>query len=239
MEVRGQASRCLQLNGIRDGLSAGGIRGAVEADDLAVEHRVVDDVAHEARVLGGVAEAGRVRHLLLQDVAGLPRQAGEHRRLEGSGAIVMTRIALSAKSRAADKVSPAMPALLAAYAAWPIWPSKAAMLAVLTMTPRSPSSGSLSSMAAAARRSTLNEPTRLMSTTVLNVSSASGPWRADDPTQRSDPGTVDGDADLADRLGAVDRRLHLRLVADIGGTKAACPHAELLDERRARGSRGR
>src|SRR6478736_8369833 len=51
------------------------------------------------------------------------------------------------------------------------------MLAVLTMTPRSPSTGSLPSIAAAARRSTLNEPTRLMSMTVLNVSSESGPPR--------------------------------------------------------------
>ena len=82
------------------------------------------------------------------------------------GAMVITRIALSARSLAALNVNPTMPPLLAAYAAWPIWPSNAATLAVMITIPRSPSSGSLSIMVAAASRSTLKVPTRLMSITV-------------------------------------------------------------------------
>src|ERR1700722_17657044 len=37
--------------------------GAVESDDLAVEHRVLDDVHRECPKFVGVTEAGRVRHL--------------------------------------------------------------------------------------------------------------------------------------------------------------------------------
>ena len=85
------------------------------------------------------------------------------------GAMVITRIALSARSLAALSVKPTMPPLLAAYAAWPIWPSNAATLAVMITNPRSPSSGSLSIIAAAASRSTLKVPTRLMSITVRKV----------------------------------------------------------------------
>ena len=44
-------------------LPRGHADGAVESDDLAVEHRVLDDVHHECPVLVGVTEAGRVRHL--------------------------------------------------------------------------------------------------------------------------------------------------------------------------------
>src|SRR6478752_4704845 len=39
---------------------------AVEADHLAVEHRVLDDVHCQRAVLLGAAEAGRVGHLLAQ-----------------------------------------------------------------------------------------------------------------------------------------------------------------------------
>jgi len=69
-----------------------------------------------------------------------------------------------------------MPPFDAAYATCPTWPSKAAIEAVLTHTPRSPSSsGSLPFMAAAANRSTLNVPIRLMRSTVSNGISWCGP----------------------------------------------------------------
>ena len=91
------------------------------------------------------------------------------------GAMVITRIALSARSRAAVRVSATMPPLLAAYAACPICPSYAATLAVMITSPRSPSDGSLSIMAWAASRSTLKVPTRLISITVRKSSSGSSP----------------------------------------------------------------
>ena len=40
---------------------------------------------------------------------------------------------------------------------------------------------------------------------------------ADDAAGRRDAGAVDGDAQLAERRGALDRGLHLRLVAHVGG----------------------
>ena len=55
---------------------------------------------------------------------GRPARSGVSNR---PGAMVTTRMALSARSRAADRVSEATPPLLAAYAAWPICPSKAAI----------------------------------------------------------------------------------------------------------------
>src|SRR5690606_20723669 len=58
---------------------------AVEADDLAVEVRVVDDGAHERGVLLGLAQPRRVRDGGRERLARLLGQAGEHRRVEGAG----------------------------------------------------------------------------------------------------------------------------------------------------------
>src|SRR3954468_6978423 len=91
------------------------------------------------------------------------------------GAIVHTRMSLSARSRAMGSVMPTTPPFDALYAAWPICPSNAATDAVLTMTPRSPSTGSLSTMAAGASRMTLKVPIRLIRTTFSNASSGSTP----------------------------------------------------------------
>src|SRR3954447_13473612 len=91
------------------------------------------------------------------------------------GAMVQTRISLSARSRAIGNVMPTTPPFDALYAAWPICPSNAATDAVLTMTPRSPSTGSVSTMAAAASRMTLKVPIRLIRTTFSNASSGSTP----------------------------------------------------------------
>src|SRR3954468_15651637 len=91
------------------------------------------------------------------------------------GAIVQTRINLSARSRAIGNVMPTTPPLEALYAAWPICPSNAATDAVLTITPRSPSTGSVSTIAAAARRMTLKVPIRLIRTTFSNASSGNTP----------------------------------------------------------------
>src|SRR3954468_9839132 len=91
------------------------------------------------------------------------------------GAIVQTRISLSARSRAIGNVMPTTPPFDALYAAWPICPSNAATDAVLTMTPRSPSTGSVSTMAAVASRITLKVPIRLIRTTFSNASSGSTP----------------------------------------------------------------
>src|SRR3954470_20156910 len=91
------------------------------------------------------------------------------------GAIVHTRMSLSARSRAIGSVMPTTPPFDALYAAWPICPSNAATDAVLTMTPRSPSTGSVSTIAAAASRITLKVPIRLIRTTFSNASSGSTP----------------------------------------------------------------
>src|SRR3954471_11292926 len=45
--------------------------GAVEPDDLAVEHPVLDDVHGQRRVLRGLAEALREGHAVAQRLAGL------------------------------------------------------------------------------------------------------------------------------------------------------------------------
>src|SRR3954471_18121059 len=91
------------------------------------------------------------------------------------GAIVHTRMSLSARSRAMGSVMPTTPPFDALYAAWPICPSNAATDAVLTMTPRSPSTGSLSTIAATASRITLKVPIRLTRTTFSNASRGSTP----------------------------------------------------------------
>src|SRR4051812_12860471 len=91
------------------------------------------------------------------------------------GAIVHTRMNLSARSRAIGSGMPTTPPLDALYAAWPICPSNAATDAVLTITPRSPSTGSLSTIAATASRMTLKVPIRLTRTTFSNASSGSTP----------------------------------------------------------------
>ena len=94
------------------------------------------------------------------------------------GAIETTRMPKRPNSLAAGNVIAAIPPLDAAYAVWPIWPSKAAAEAVVTITPRSPSaSGSLFCMKPAARRSTLNVPTRLTSTTRRKAFKSQTPWR--------------------------------------------------------------
>ena len=89
--------------------------GAVEPDHLAVQQRVGDDCCDQQRVLRGPAEPGRVRHQGLQDSIcvspGRPAIIGVS---ITPGAIVITRIALSARSRAALSVSEAIPPLLAA-----------------------------------------------------------------------------------------------------------------------------
>src|SRR3954470_5865338 len=54
---------------------------AVEPDDLAVEHRVLDDVGGEGRVLVRAAEAARVRDLLAERGAGGLGEPGEQRRV--------------------------------------------------------------------------------------------------------------------------------------------------------------
>ena len=109
-----------------------------------------------------------------------------------------------------------MPPLLAAYAAWPIWPSNAATLAVMITNPRSPSIGSLSIMAAAASRSTLKVPTRLMSITVRKVSSGSTPRLPITRPGVATPAQFDRDPQSAQLGRSRDGRLHLIFVAYVG-----------------------
>src|SRR5919106_997525 len=59
--------------------------GAVEADRLSVEHRVLGDLAGELGELGGPAQAGRERHALPELDAGGLRQRREQRRVEEPG----------------------------------------------------------------------------------------------------------------------------------------------------------
>ena len=113
-----------------------------------------------------------------------------------------------------------MPPFDALYAAWPTWPSKAAMLAVLTTTPRCPSSsGSVAAIASAASASTLNEPIRLISTTVAEQLEVVHALLAEDAGRRADAGAVH---DGAQRAGGVVGRLRdggadLLLGRDVGG----------------------
>ena len=81
---------------------------------------------------------------------------------------------------------PTIPPFAAEYAAWPIIPSNAAIDAVMITTPRSlSSSGSSFDICAAARRITLNVPTRNDSTVIENPSCDAGvPSR---PTIRPPP----------------------------------------------------
>ena len=90
------------------------------------------------------------------------------------GAIVTTRIADCARSRATGSVIPATPALDAPYAAWPICPSNAATEAVLMITPRSSPISSAVTSRAANFDSTLNVPIRFTSITLRNSDSACG-----------------------------------------------------------------
>src|SRR5215470_16785141 len=60
-------------------------QGAVEADSLAVEHRVLDDVASQGRELGRLPETGRERDLRRQRPAHLVGHHRQHRRVERPG----------------------------------------------------------------------------------------------------------------------------------------------------------
>src|SRR3954451_17308687 len=89
-------------------LSGRHAQGAVEADDLAVEHRVGDDVQRERRVLVRAAEARRVRDRGAERGLGLLRQARHQRCVEqarGDGAhpdAVLGEIARGWKREADD-----------------------------------------------------------------------------------------------------------------------------------------
>ena len=72
-----------RIRGVRESsgyVQRGRSDGAVEADGLAVEHRVVDDVRGQLGELRRVAEPARVRHLAAEGLAGClraaPRAAG-------------------------------------------------------------------------------------------------------------------------------------------------------------------
>ena len=58
---------------------------AVEAHDLAVEHRVLRDVHGERAELVGIAQPRRMRDLRAELLARLVREAGEQRRVEEPG----------------------------------------------------------------------------------------------------------------------------------------------------------
>ena len=111
---------------------------------------------------------------------------------------------------------PTTPPLDAEYAAWPIWPSNAATEAVLMMTPRSSPIGSFLAMRSADRRSTLNVPIRLTSTTFLKASSGNGPVLAQRLGGIADAGAVDVDAQRTHRLGDIERLADRGLVGDVG-----------------------
>jgi len=94
---------------------------AVQAHDLAVEHRVGDDVLDEGRRIPRAGQAasdvGPARRVRPSPLPAAMRAAGVSNR---PGAIVITRTCRSASSRAIGNVMPAMPALEAEYPAWPI-----------------------------------------------------------------------------------------------------------------------
>jgi hypothetical protein len=75
--------------------------GAVEADDLAVEHGVFDDVLHQGGELGRITEARGVRDLPSEGVTGLVSNR--------PGAMEGTRMRCWASSRAAGRVRAATP----------------------------------------------------------------------------------------------------------------------------------
>ena len=89
---------------------------------------------------------------------------------------------------------------------------------MLTQTPRSPSSsGSLASIAAAAKRSTLNVPIRLIRITVSNGSSWWGPRLPAIFSGPADARAADADAQAALALGRRgDGRLDLVRVGHVG-----------------------
>src|SRR4051794_27271551 len=60
-------------------------QSAIQPDDLAVEHRVLDDVHRQRGVLVRAPEPRRERDLAAEGVAGLLGQAGEQRRVEQAG----------------------------------------------------------------------------------------------------------------------------------------------------------
>ena len=147
---------------------------AVEPDGLAVEHGVVDDASASC-----ANSSAWPRRRGCGICAASPAFTSSPKRLRigvsnTPGAMVATRIARCARSRAALSVIPTMPALDAAYGSWPICPSQAAIEAVSTKTPRSPSSGSLRAIADAANRSTLYVPMTLTRSTVSNSSRSPG-----------------------------------------------------------------
>ena len=89
-------------------------QGAVQADRLAVQHRVLDDLDGELRVLLGAAEPGGEGHARAERLALLLGQRGSSGVSNRPGAIVITRMPRLARSRAAGRVSPTTPPLEAA-----------------------------------------------------------------------------------------------------------------------------
>ena len=82
---------------------------AVEADDFAVQHFVLEDVPDERGVLLRPSQPRRERHLLRERLARGLGQSGEQRRVERPGAIAITRTPMRANSRAIGSVMPTMP----------------------------------------------------------------------------------------------------------------------------------
>ena len=125
----------------------------------------------------------------------------------------MTRMRWAASSLAIGSVIPTTPPLEAEYAACPICPSNAATDAVLTMTPRSPSTGSVAAMARAARRMTLNVPSRFTLSTRSKVRQRKRPVPPERLARRADSRAVHHDPQRC--AGGIHRGLHLGLVGDI------------------------
>ena len=137
---------------------------AVETDGLAVEHRRCRRRARPAWRTPWGRRAGSGAAPGCRGTRGLPREGTPSSGVwNNPGAMVTTRMASDARSRAIGSVMPTMPPLDAEYAAWPICPSNAAIDAVLTMTPRSSPTRSSWLMRSAARRMTLKVPIRLIS----------------------------------------------------------------------------
>src|SRR3546814_15539814 len=79
-----EARSCYRVN-LRGLLSWRHADRAVEADRLAIEHRVLDDRPHQLRIFLGPAEAARVRTLRPEAVLRGLRQADPHRRQDTAG----------------------------------------------------------------------------------------------------------------------------------------------------------